>query len=225
MKPGPRPERGDATREALLGAAVTVFARDGFDAARTRTIAAAAGVNQALIGYHFGNKAGLYRAVFEHLAAAIETHLQPARATLAAELGQGTPGRPGRARCLALLGEVTDAFVGLMTSAESAPWARLIIREQQAPTAAFDVLYARVMAPFAQDLEALVTRLAPARDTLEVRLAVLSLIGQVLVFRTARAAVERFTGWRALGEDEVAVVRAHLRDNLRRLFAPAGRRA
>jgi AcrR family transcriptional regulator len=51
------------TRAALLETAAEEFARLGFEGARTRSIALAAGVNQALIRYHFGGKGGLYRAV------------------------------------------------------------------------------------------------------------------------------------------------------------------
>lgn len=52
--------RADATRERLLGAATRVFAARGFARAG---ICAAAGCNVGAVSYHFGDKAGLYRAV------------------------------------------------------------------------------------------------------------------------------------------------------------------
>lgn len=57
-----RPRDADATREAILVAARTVFARRGFDGAGLREIAAAADCNVALIARYFGNKHGLFRA-------------------------------------------------------------------------------------------------------------------------------------------------------------------
>ncbi len=45
-----------------MNAARQVFASEGFDRASTRGIAAAAGVNSALIFRYFGSKAGLYEA-------------------------------------------------------------------------------------------------------------------------------------------------------------------
>ena len=57
-------DRGNASRDALIRAGLRVFSRIGFDAARTRDIAVEAGVNQALIAYHFGGKRGLYLAIF-----------------------------------------------------------------------------------------------------------------------------------------------------------------
>ncbi|MDE3176333.1 MAG: TetR family transcriptional regulator, partial [Pseudomonadota bacterium] len=63
--------RGDATRAALLAAALQVFGDKGFEAASTRQIAAAAGVNIAMIAYHFGGKEGLRGACADHVAAVL----------------------------------------------------------------------------------------------------------------------------------------------------------
>ncbi len=51
------------TRAAILGAARRVFARRGVDGTSVREVAEAAGVNNAMIYYHFRDKTGLYRAV------------------------------------------------------------------------------------------------------------------------------------------------------------------
>jgi AcrR family transcriptional regulator len=53
----------EATKRALLGAAVQVFAERGFDGATTRDVAARAGVNEGLIQRYFGGKAGLLQAI------------------------------------------------------------------------------------------------------------------------------------------------------------------
>jgi AcrR family transcriptional regulator len=55
----------EATTQALLAAAVEVFAEHGYDAATTRAVAQAAGVNEQLIQRYFGGKAGLLLAVIE----------------------------------------------------------------------------------------------------------------------------------------------------------------
>lgn len=59
----PRPRNALATRMAILEAARVIFAREGFDNAGVREIAARAGVNLALISRYFGGKEGLFRAV------------------------------------------------------------------------------------------------------------------------------------------------------------------
>lgn len=54
-----------ASRDKLLEVATPLFAMKGFAAVSIREIAAAAGMNSALISYHFGGKTGLYTAVLE----------------------------------------------------------------------------------------------------------------------------------------------------------------
>jgi TetR/AcrR family transcriptional regulator, regulator of cefoperazone and chloramphenicol sensitivity len=54
----------DPARARLLRAGLRLFAHQGFAATTTRELAQAAGVNVAAISYYFGDKAGLYRAVF-----------------------------------------------------------------------------------------------------------------------------------------------------------------
>ncbi|MDO4827163.1 MAG: TetR/AcrR family transcriptional regulator [Bacteroidia bacterium] len=54
---------GKTTEEKILEAAKTAFIRDGFNGARVRDIAESAGVNLALVNYHFGSKRELFNAV------------------------------------------------------------------------------------------------------------------------------------------------------------------
>ncbi len=54
--------RSEATRLAILDAALASFARIGFEASSTREIAKAAGVHHASLRYHFSDKEELWRA-------------------------------------------------------------------------------------------------------------------------------------------------------------------
>ncbi len=53
------------TRERLLCVAGPIFAAHGYDRVTIRELCAAAEVNIASVGYHFGDKMGLYRAVIQ----------------------------------------------------------------------------------------------------------------------------------------------------------------
>ena len=53
------------TRQAILKAAVRLFADKGYQAASVRDIVAKARVNQAAINYHFKGKDGLYLELLE----------------------------------------------------------------------------------------------------------------------------------------------------------------
>ena len=63
-------------RESLLSAARSLFLRYGFRAVSSRQVAAAAGVNPAMIHYYFNGKDGLYRAMLESAIAPIVIRLQ-----------------------------------------------------------------------------------------------------------------------------------------------------
>ncbi|NMG36408.1 TetR family transcriptional regulator [Azoarcus sp. TTM-91] len=66
-RPG-RPKGSDtASREKLLYAALTAFARLGYEGARLRDIAAEAGFDVSMIAHHFGSKAELWTAVVDEL--------------------------------------------------------------------------------------------------------------------------------------------------------------
>ena len=52
-----------ATRQALIDAATSLFAQRGFEGTRVDQIAETAGVNKAMISYHFGGKSALYNEI------------------------------------------------------------------------------------------------------------------------------------------------------------------
>ena len=59
-RPGP-----STTRDAILAAARERFSAHGYDRVRMRDVAADAGVDVALVTYHFGSKDGLFAAALE----------------------------------------------------------------------------------------------------------------------------------------------------------------
>lgn len=221
MKTQPlKKRRGDATRQALIEAAVSVFGRDGFHAASTRALAEAAGVNQALIGYHFGGKDELYLAAIDHIAQRITQRMGP----LAKEIGDlvhalegdaaGQPAADGNVY-LSLLHRITDALAQMLTDPESTAWARLILREQQDPSPAFEVLYGGLMGR----LLALTTHLAGRvrgidPQSVEAHLLAITIFGQVLVVRAARAAVLRHMNWPRFEAEHIQRIQSLVRRNV-----------
>lgn len=65
-RPPARKRDAAATRAAILSAAKVRFAREGFDAASLRNVAADVAVDHALVSRYFGSKAKLFAAVLAH---------------------------------------------------------------------------------------------------------------------------------------------------------------
>lgn len=72
----PRTDR----RMAILLTAERMFSQRGYHGVSIRDIADQAGVPLALVGYYFGTKAGLFRAIFEHWSFSIGERLKQLRA-------------------------------------------------------------------------------------------------------------------------------------------------
>ena len=63
---------GNAVRDRLLGEALQLFARKGFESASVRELTEAAKVTRPTLYYHFGSKEGLYLELVERLCATVE---------------------------------------------------------------------------------------------------------------------------------------------------------
>lgn len=203
-------ERGDATRQKLLTAAIDVFGQYGFDGTTTRALASAAGVNLQAIPYYFGGKEGLYLAAAEHLATLISSHVGSRRQQVQARLAEiHAEGRPvTREEARELLTILLSTLAEVMVSEKSRPWARFLIREQMAPTEAFSKVYEGVMRPMVEAIRSLVGILLEAPPTSErVGLRALSVIGSVMVFRVANAAALRQLEWSEMGPRELDAIR------------------
>jgi AcrR family transcriptional regulator len=94
-----RPKR--TTKDKLMDAAEKLFARKGFYGATLRDITAAAGVDLALVTYHFGGKKQLFVAVIERRGQVLN---EERRGRLAAARLIAAPGAPSTEA-------VVDAFL------------------------------------------------------------------------------------------------------------------
>ncbi|WP_442933582.1 TetR/AcrR family transcriptional regulator [Micromonospora sp. CPCC 206060] len=108
-RPGrPRRDENLQTRERVLAAATTLFARRGFDAVGLREVAASAGVDVATVAHHTGTKAQLYEACFARVFEAEKVVLEQA----ARRVRAASTARPRRT--LAGLHELIDVFVDFL---------------------------------------------------------------------------------------------------------------
>ena len=80
-------ERSEATREALIEAARSLFAERGYAGVGTEEIVRAAGVTRGALYHHFGGKRDLFEAVYER----VEAELAQRIASGALDAGAAAP--------------------------------------------------------------------------------------------------------------------------------------
>jgi AcrR family transcriptional regulator len=192
----------------LLDTAIDQFGRLGFEGASTRDIARASGTAMSSITYHFGGKQGLYLAAADHIAAAIR-NLQGelvARAVAA--------GRESREAATEALATILDGLAQMMLRPETEAWSRFIIREQQFPTEAFDLLFSRAMKPVLDAFIELIGRARPDLPHRETVAMAILVVGQAMVLRAGRAAVCRALEVDQIDDQTAMLLRARLRANV-----------
>ena len=171
--------RSADTRARLLEAAVEVFAEEGFRGATIQRICKLAGANIAAAHYHFGDKEGLYAAVFEYA----ERH---AAERTPAESAEGV-GPEERLRV-----HVRWFLSRLLDPGKPAWIARLLARELIDPTPALDGLVRRRMRATHDQLADIVRGILGPDATQEaVRLCTLSVISQCVFYKNSAAVVSR----------------------------------
>lgn len=180
-KPAPslgRPSGGDSerVRAELLQAARNLFLANEFKAVSVRQIAAAAGVNGAMVNYYFGGKQGLYLAMVEELLQRLQDSL--------ADMGTGAD---------MSIAAFSTQYCRLL--AENPWWPNFMVREvlfsDGAIRSAIIEKMSTIFAP--QLLQAVRREISQThfRSDLDPRLTLLSLMGMTVFPFVAKPMVER----------------------------------
>lgn len=199
------PPRGEATRQALIQAGLTLFGEYGFQGTSTRMLAQKAGANISAIPYYFEGKAGLYQAVVEYIAERFASHIEPSYHDIAQALENGTPSSAQAEQAINhLLSNLATLFVA---SDEPKSWALIIIREQMKPSTAFDCIYQGAMKRLHSTLSTLIAaRVGLTADSQEAWIRAYTLIGQILIFLSGREAVLRGLGVRQFSSAQITLI-------------------
>jgi TetR/AcrR family transcriptional regulator len=137
-------ERSSETRTRILDAALGEFSALGLAGARMDQIAAAAGVNKALLYYHFDSKEKLYIAAVEMISAKIRDR------SMAVFLCDATPGER-------LLRSALDHFDRILTQGEfQSLMQQEMMRMHKGEAGAMSILVKRVFSPLQAMYESMV---------------------------------------------------------------------
>src|SRR3990170_1728993 len=209
-----QPSPADQTRAALIRAALKLFGRQGFEGTSTREIAALAKANIGSIAYHFGGKEGLRAACANHI---VETIGGIAGAAMAEDAGEAKGAEAAHNR----LNTVLEAMVGFIVARpEAGEFVQFVLRELSQPSEALDIIYNGVFEPVHNRLCRIWAQ-ATGEDAESERtkITIFTLIGQVVYFRIARAAVMRRLGWDHLGPAEAANIISVVKSNIEAILA------
>jgi AcrR family transcriptional regulator len=171
-----------ATQLALLDAAESLFARQGFAATTIKAIGAEAGVNPALLYYYYPDKGRLYHAV-------LERRLGSFARGMAGELPDGLPP-------IEAIERILRGYARIMQGAPQLP--RLLARELADHEAEHALpLIREIAAGLFQRICDLIRdgqRRGQIRRGLDPRFTAISLVSQMAWFFVARPAVSRMLG-------------------------------
>ena len=142
--PDPSTERPAETRTRILEAALGEFAANGLAGARTEHIAAAAGVNKALLYYYFDSKEKLYLAALDMAAARVRD------SSMAVFLREASPGEK-------LLRTALNHFDRILTQGEfQSLMQQELMRLHKGEQGALPILVKRVFGPLQTMFQAMV---------------------------------------------------------------------
>lgn len=194
-----------SARERLLHAAGMMFAERGRDAVSTRELTRVAGANLSAIAYYFGGKEGLYNEAIDYTIAGTQKLIGGAEDRLRAELNAAAGDRAALASAAAtFVRAVLTALLGL--GPEHWP-RRLIMREIDTPTEAFDRLYDAIFQPLIDAFKQVVV-IATDRDPNNPETTILTnaLLGECLIFHRNRPIILRDLGWNEYTPERITLV-------------------
>lgn len=210
--------RSSDAKAKIISAGLREFAKNSLGAARTREIAAVAGVNHAAISYYFGGKKELYKEIARQVVEYIGVYSKPYfdRAEKIYKSNSCVDAK-----------ELLRDYVMSRVCAESekdGEFLRCVImiitREEMYQTEIFDIFYDGVFKPSGEMMFKLVEIASNGRYSGESAMIVSEMImGQVHMFNSARAGFKRMNKWKTFGEREISIVRENFSAMLERVFA------
>jgi len=169
-------ERSAETRGRILDAALSEFAANGLAGARTEQIAAAAGVNKALIYYYFESKEKLYSAALEMVSGRVRDR------SMAVFLRDATPGER-------LLRAALDHFDRILTQREfQSLMQQEMMRMHKGEEGELPILVKRVFTPLHTMFQSMVREGIASGELIEadwLQMVLTALGGNVFYFLSA----------------------------------------
>jgi AcrR family transcriptional regulator len=189
-----------SARSRILAAAEELFAELGFDAASLRQIALKARVPVALVSYHFKDKRGLYRAVFE---ARSPNYIEQRKAGLTLAQMEHDPER----RLELIVKALIVPMLKLRSAESSVHFGKLSAREANDPRAVERGVMQALVDPVALAAIDLLQQTLPGGNREDAGWAFQMIIGTMLFVMADTGRLKQLTGGACDPEDVDATLR------------------
>ena len=172
-------------QDRLLDAAEELFCEHGFEGTSVRDIAAAAHCNIASVNYYFGGKDKLYIEVWRR-------HLVLMRDTRITSIEKVMSQNAGKPRLEDLLSSYANAFIEpLVGESSGGRFIKLMTREMLDRHLPHNMFLEEMIMPVMTALQQALVRICPGLEESKARLAILSVVGQLIHTVAAKTMFEQ----------------------------------
>jgi AcrR family transcriptional regulator len=204
-----------AAKENILDAAITVFARNGFDAARTRDIAALAKTNICMLHYHFVSKDNIYKSVIDRIKQEAQQHML----VIIAEQQKIIENAKNKKQIIEAIKAISLTFVEVIISPEKKRFAKIVAFEQLEQSKHFKTLFNNVMKPVCDPMMLAVSKILDQKITAtEVILNTHTLMGILCSFEHSKSSLMYVSGWKEYNSKNIGHIKNHISNIIDTLF-------
>lgn len=204
------------SKEKILDAAVTVFANNGFEGARTRDIAKIADVNISTLHYHFQTKDKIYGSVIKKIHALSTQFMMPTMIAQREIIENSTD----KKEIVEAIKIMANTFILTITNPENKRYSKIIAFEQIEQSKHFKTLFESVMQHVCEPFTLGVAKIINKKpDAIETILLTHTLHGMMTAFQHNKSSLLYLTGWKGYDDNNSKQIKKHISRTIDTLFA------
>ncbi len=203
--------------DKILDAAITVFAQNGFEGARTRDIAALAKVNISTLHYHFKSKDGIYGSVIGKIYDQSNKFMMP----VMIEQRKVIENSGGKKELVEAIKTMSLTFVDTILNPENKRFSKIIAFEQIDQSKHFKSLFESVMKRVCEPFTLATAKIMGKKpDSIEAILLTHSLHSVLTSFQCNKSSLLYLTGWKGYDESNIKLIKKNIIRVIDSIFEP-----
>lgn len=203
--------------DKILDAAITVFAQNGFEGARTRDIAALAKVNISTLHYHFKSKDGIYGSVINKIYDQSNKFMMP----VMIEQRKIIENSRSKKELVEAVKTMSLTFVDTILNPENKRFSKIIAFEQIDQSKHFKNLFESVMKRVCEPFTLATAKIMGKKpDSIEAILLTHSLHSTLTAFQCNKSSLLYLTGWKGYDDDNIKLIKKNIIRVIDSIFEP-----